>query len=103
MRLAVFWMSNYVADIIGAFIATGVLRIHGGNGGWRYLFLIEGVVTFLVGSTSFFLMPPGPTQTKAWYRPKGWFSERSVLQFTKFESYAISLTFCREEVIMVNR
>jgi MFS family permease len=76
MRLALFWVSNYVADICSAFIATGVLQIHRGNEAWRYLFLFEGILTLLVGFTSFFLMPPGPTQTKAWYRPKGWFSER---------------------------
>ncbi|KAH9931993.1 MFS general substrate transporter [Epithele typhae] len=72
VRLAWFWVSNYIAEICGAFIATGLLRLRGGG------------LTLLVGIISFFMMPPGPTQTKAWYRPKGWFSER-------------------EEVIMVNR
>ena len=78
LRLAWFWVSNYVADIVGAFIATGLLRLRGVNGreGWRYLFLIEGALTLGIGIASFFMMPPGPTQTKAWFRPKGWFSER---------------------------
>ena len=67
-----------MADIISAFLAVGILQLDGvgGKAGWRYLFLIEGIFTFLIGFTAFFLMPPGPTQTKAWYRPKGWFSER---------------------------
>ncbi|KAF9563387.1 MFS general substrate transporter [Agrocybe pediades] len=86
IRLAFFWISNYSSDMISAFIATGVLRLRGvhGRAGWRYLFLIEGLFTLVVGLISFAMMPPGPTQTKAWYRPKGWFTER-------------------EEVIMVNR
>ncbi|RDB29373.1 hypothetical protein Hypma_016020 [Hypsizygus marmoreus] len=86
IRLAFFWISNYVSDIVSAFLATGILRLRGVNGkeGWRYLFLIEGLVTLGVGIASWFLMPAGPTQTKAWYRPNGWFNER-------------------EEVIMVNR
>ncbi|CAL1713640.1 unnamed protein product [Somion occarium] len=86
IRLAYFWISNYMSHIIGAFIATGILRMRGvgGHAGWRYLFLIEGILTLLVGLLSFVLMPPGPTQTKAWYRPKGWFTDR-------------------EETIMVNR
>ncbi|KAI0073949.1 MFS general substrate transporter [Panus rudis PR-1116 ss-1] len=86
LRLAWFWVSNYVAELVGAFLATGILRLRGvgGHAGWRYMFLLEGILTLLVGVLSFFLMPPGPTQTKAWYRPKGWFSER-------------------EETIMVNR
>jgi len=67
-------------------MATGILKLRGHNGfaGWRYLFLIEGLLTFFVGLFSFVMMPQGPTQTKTWYRPKGWFTER-------------------EEKIMVNR
>ncbi|KZT30929.1 MFS general substrate transporter [Neolentinus lepideus HHB14362 ss-1] len=86
IRLAYFWISNYLDHIVGAFLATGILRLRGvhGKSGWRYLFLIEGGMTFAVGFASYFLMPPGPTQTRAWYRPEGWFTER-------------------EEVIMVNR
>ncbi|KAK0456138.1 major facilitator superfamily domain-containing protein [Armillaria borealis] len=86
IRLAFFWVSNYLSDIISAFLATGILQLRGvGNkAGWRYLFLIEGVVTLGCGLLSFLFMPPGPTQTKAWFRPKGWFTDR-------------------EEIIMVNR
>ncbi|KDR85552.1 hypothetical protein GALMADRAFT_218650 [Galerina marginata CBS 339.88] len=86
IRLAFFWVSNYTADMVSAFLAAGILRLRGvaGKAGWRYLFLIEGGVTLLVGLLSFALLPPGPTQTKTWYRPKGWFTDR-------------------EETIMVNR
>ena len=80
IRMAWFWVSNYIAEIAGAFIATGILRLRGAGGkaGWRYLFLIEGGITLIVGIISYFRMPPGPTQTKAWYRLKGWFTERWV-------------------------
>ncbi|KAK7465323.1 hypothetical protein VKT23_005302 [Stygiomarasmius scandens] len=86
IRLAFFWVSNYVAHIVSAFLAAGILKLRGvgGQSGWQYLFLIEGLFTLLIGLLSFFMMPPGPTQTKAWFRPKGWFSER-------------------EEIILVNR
>lgn len=78
IRLGFFWVSNYIATIISAFLATGILKLDGvrGRAGWRYLFLIEGVATLAVGIASFFLLPPGPTQTKTWFRPKGWFTER---------------------------
>ena len=39
---------------------------------------------FAIGVVSFFNMPPSLTQTKTWFRPKGWFTER-------------------EEVIIVNK
>ncbi|KAH9929763.1 MFS general substrate transporter [Fomitopsis serialis] len=78
MRLAWFWVSNYVAALASAFLATGILKLDGvrGQAGWRYMFLIEGGLTLLIGLASFYMMPPSPTQTRAWYRPKGWFTER---------------------------
>ena len=78
LRLAWFWVSNYMATIVGAFLATGILRLRQvtGTAGWRYLFMIEGVLTLVVGLLSFVFMPQGPTQTKTWYRKNGWFTER---------------------------
>ncbi|KAJ3536089.1 hypothetical protein NM208_g6870 [Fusarium decemcellulare] len=85
-RLALFWMANRLTDVIAPLLAYGLLRLRGTHGqeGWRWLFLIEGLLTLLIGIWSIFMMCPSPTQTKAWWRPKGWFTER-------------------EEKIMVNR
>ncbi|KAF7337692.1 T-complex protein eta subunit [Mycena sanguinolenta] len=87
IRFAYFWVSNYVSQIVSAFMATGILQLRGvgGKAGWRWLFLLEGIMTLAIGIASFLMMPPGPTQTKMKYvRPNGWFDER-------------------EETIMVNR
>ena len=76
-RLAYFWVSNSIADITGAFLAFGILRMRTSTvGGWRYLFLIEGLFTFCIGLFSLFYLPASPTQTKSWWSPNGWFSER---------------------------
>ncbi|POS74762.1 major facilitator superfamily transporter [Diaporthe helianthi] len=85
-RLALFWTSLRVTDIVAPILAFGLLRLRGYHGyeGWRWLFLFEGILTLTIGIWSWFMMAPSPTQTKSWYRPKGWFTER-------------------EEVIMVNR
>ncbi|KAF2228085.1 major facilitator superfamily domain-containing protein [Elsinoe ampelina] len=85
-RLALFWTSLRVTDIIAPILALGLLKLRGFHGyeGWRWLFLFEGILTLTIGIWSWFMMAPSPTQTKSWCRPKGWFSER-------------------EEVIMVNR
>ncbi|KAH7375102.1 major facilitator superfamily domain-containing protein [Plectosphaerella cucumerina] len=78
LRLALFWMANRMTDVIAPLLAYGLLRLRGYHGkeGWRWLFLIEGILTLLIGIWSWFMMTPSPTQTKAWYRPKGWFTER---------------------------
>ncbi|KAK5652713.1 hypothetical protein OQA88_10307 [Cercophora sp. LCS_1] len=76
-----------LADIVAAFSAFGLLHLRGVGGisGWRWLFLIEGLITLVFGLLAFGLMPAGPTQTKSWFRgKKGWFTKR-------------------EEIILVNR
>ncbi|KAH8109449.1 allantoate permease [Phellopilus nigrolimitatus] len=78
IRLALFWMSSNVCSIVASFIAFGALHLRGhlGKAGWRWLFLIEGLLTLVIGIATFFMMPPSPTQTRSWFRPNGWFSER---------------------------
>jgi hypothetical protein len=44
----------------------------------RWLFLLEGLVTLLLGIASFFLMPASAVQTKTWFRPDGWFTDREL-------------------------
>ncbi|KII91266.1 hypothetical protein PLICRDRAFT_173144 [Plicaturopsis crispa FD-325 SS-3] len=77
-RLSLFWMSSSICTIISSFIAYGVLHMRGvlGKAGWRWLFLVEGLITLIIGLFTFVQMPPSPTNTRAWYRPNGWFSER---------------------------
>ncbi|KAI2465907.1 MFS general substrate transporter [Annulohypoxylon bovei var. microspora] len=78
LRLAWFWTALSTVNIVGSLLAAGVLQMRGINGwsGWRWLFLIEGLITTLIGIFSWGLMPPGPTQTRHWFRGKnGWFTD----------------------------
>ncbi|OTA99079.1 hypothetical protein M426DRAFT_68493 [Hypoxylon sp. CI-4A] len=87
IRLSFFWAGMFIADIIAAVVSFGLLHMRGveGRPGWRWLFLIEGLITATIGLLSFMMLPPGPTQTASWSRGKsGWFTQR-------------------EESIMVNR
>ncbi|KAK6071420.1 major facilitator superfamily transporter [Seiridium cupressi] len=86
LRLALFWFVDSMSGVIASFIAYGVLHMRGVDGkeGWRWLFLIEAIVSLVIGCLSFLFLVPGPTQTKTWWNPEGYFTER-------------------EEKIMVNR
>lgn len=77
-RMSFFYASNQITTIISSLLAFALLRIKTSalGDGWRWLFLIEGAFTLIIGIASWFLMPASPVQTKAWYRPKGWYTDR---------------------------
>lgn len=85
IRLAFFWVSYTVTNIVGALLAAGILemRHHTHMEGWRWLFALEGALTFLVGLFALFYLPPSPTQThqSLWgrIRGQGWFTEREEI------------------------
>jgi hypothetical protein len=86
IRLAAFWSTLNIARVISALLAAAILPLRGtaGKPGWFFLFLIEGLLTFLVGFLSLIYLPTSPTQTKGALWRKPWYTER-------------------EEVIMINR
>lgn len=77
-RLGYFYIANPLTQAIASLLSYGIFFLHGHAGwaGWRWVFMIEGLITFILGILAFFLMPPSVTQTKAWFRPKGWYTER---------------------------
>lgn len=60
LRLGFFWLSLDVAEIVAAFLGAGLLNmggLAGVNEGWRWLFLVEGLMTAVIGVAAFVLMP----------------------------------------------
>ncbi|KAI3325471.1 MFS general substrate transporter [Xylariaceae sp. AK1471] len=80
IRLSLFWTTLSVTGVVTSLLAFALLHLRGvaGLAGWRWLFLIEGLITFVIGVSSFFMMPASAVQTKTWFRPKGWFTDREV-------------------------
>ncbi|KAJ5450721.1 uncharacterized protein N7458_007170 [Penicillium daleae] len=80
IRLSFFWTSLSVTTIVTSLLAFAVFHLSGVHGwaGWRWLFLIEGLITLSIGLASFFMMPASVVQTKTWFRPNGWFTDREV-------------------------
>ncbi|CAG8949379.1 hypothetical protein HYFRA_00005006 [Hymenoscyphus fraxineus] len=80
IRLSYFWSALSTTTIVTSLLAFGLLRMRGIQGwaGWQWLFLIEGALTLCIGLASFFMMPASAAQTKTWFRPKGWFTDREL-------------------------
>lgn len=84
-RLAAFWSTLNIARVISALLAAGILQMRGVSSrpGWFWLFLLEGLLTIVLGVVSLLYLPLSPTQTTSVLCPKPWYTEK-------------------EEVIMIN-
>ncbi|OJD29325.1 allantoate permease [Diplodia corticola] len=80
IRLSYFWTTLSGTTIITSLLAFALLHMRGVSGwaGWQWLFLIEGLITALVGLASWFMMPASAAQTKTWFRPNGWFTDHEL-------------------------
>lgn len=66
-RLAILYSGNILATSFSGLIAAAVFAtIDGARGlhGWRWLFIIEGVVTFAVATVAIFALPDSPLTTR---------------------------------------
>ncbi|OAA61052.1 Major facilitator superfamily domain, general substrate transporter [Niveomyces insectorum RCEF 264] len=60
-RSSVIFVALTMAGAFGGLFAYGLLQIDaGGYAGWRWLFFIEGAVTFVVGVCLYFVFPSSP-------------------------------------------
>ncbi|KAI0139206.1 putative MFS transporter [Pestalotiopsis sp. NC0098] len=66
-RIAWFYAGSSLANAFGGLLGAGVLgNLNGAHGisGWRWLFIIEGVITMGVAITAAFVLPDYPATTK---------------------------------------
>ncbi|CAK4033748.1 mfs nicotinic acid transporter [Lecanosticta acicola] len=82
-RMAIFYGANTAAGAFAGVIAYGVGNLDGQHGmrAWKWLFLIEGVITIFGGLCCFWLLPHFPYQYKN--RASRWLSP-SELEWARF-------------------
>ncbi|KAF2876434.1 MFS transporter [Massariosphaeria phaeospora] len=66
-RIAILYTGNILATAFAGLIAAGIF--HGLDGaaglaGWRWLFILQGAVTFLIAIVGFFVLPDFPSTTR---------------------------------------
>lgn len=80
-RLAIFWAGIPSMQILGSLLASGILQMRGIHNlaGWKYLFLIEGLISLAIGVANWYFMRAGPTSTgNKLFNTKPWVNEREV-------------------------
>lgn len=79
IRLGYIYTAESLSDIGSSFLAVGLLKMRGIRdlAGWRWLFLIQGLLTLVVGIIAALLLPASASQTKGGIRGKnGWFNAK---------------------------
>merc|ERR1712000_661756 len=66
-RIAILYTGNILATAFAGLIAAGIF--HGMDGslglaGWKWLFILQGVVTFVIAIVGYFVLPDFPHNTK---------------------------------------
>lgn len=65
-RFTFYWCSVLIASAFGGLLASAIANMDGvgGYSNWRWLFILEGSVTILVGILAFFLISDFPEEAK---------------------------------------
>ncbi|GKZ81955.1 hypothetical protein AnigIFM56816_006485 [Aspergillus niger] len=68
-RNALFYLIGSTASGFGGILAYGLMQMHGigGKSGWRWIFIIEGILTCVMGIGSYAILVDFPEQS-----PKSW-------------------------------
>jgi hypothetical protein len=69
-RMAMFYLSSALSGAFSGLLAAGIAQMRGVGGyeGWRWIFLLEGILSVVVGVSCFFLLPDSPG-TASWLKP----------------------------------
>ncbi|KAI9353462.1 MFS general substrate transporter [Obelidium mucronatum] len=79
-RLSWFWGVQSVASAVSGLMASGLLQLEGVNGlnGWRWLFIVDGIITIIAAGLLWFALPSSPYHTKGGLNVGGWLDERQA-------------------------
>ena len=70
-RISILYTGNILATAFAGLIAIGIFKLDGAVGlaGWQWLFIIQGLATFVVAIAAAFILPDDPLKTK-WLTPE---------------------------------
>lgn len=65
-RLAIYLSANCISGAFSGLLAYAIIKMEGVGGlsGWRWIFILEGMFTVLVGVLVFFILPDSPATAR---------------------------------------
>ena len=70
-RISIFYCASALSGAFSGLLAAGIAQMDGigGQEGWRWIFLLEGLATVVLGVMCFFLLIDSPSTSSKWLRP----------------------------------
>ena len=71
-RIAYFYCTSALSGAFSGLLAAGIAQMDGVGGyeGWRWIFILEGIVTVALGVSCFFFLIDSPTLSGRWLKPE---------------------------------
>lgn len=71
-RISIFYCASALSGAFSGLLAAGIAKMDGVGGyeGWRWIFLLEGLVTIILGVLCFFLLIDSPRLSGRWLNPE---------------------------------
>lgn len=72
LRTSIFYFSSAFSGAFSGILAAGIAQMNGLGGleGWRWIFILEGIASVLLGVGCFFLLPDTPSLSGKWLKPE---------------------------------
>jgi MFS family permease len=95
-RFTIYFCSVILASAFGGLLASAIAKMDGmqGKSNWRWIFILEGILTIVVAMVSFFGVSDFPDDA-AWLSPR---ERRAVLNKTRAESVGLQGKVTRQDL-----
>lgn len=67
-RMSMLYCAAAISGAFSGLLAAGIAEMSGVGGyrGWRWIFILEGILTIALGVASFWLLPDSPSHSSGW-------------------------------------
>lgn len=71
-RISYFYCASALSGAFSGLLAAGIAQMDGigGQEGWRWIFILEGIATVVLGISCFFLLIDTPALSSRWLTPE---------------------------------
>ncbi|CAH0052262.1 unnamed protein product [Clonostachys solani] len=68
VRMSMLYCAAAISGAFSGLLAAGIAKMSGlgGYNGWRWIFILEGVLTVVLGVAAFWLLPDSPSRSSKW-------------------------------------